>query len=108
MKLYTEEQLLNTIKSVRHYADWFGDEVADERIEKHLKALAPIELPTDEEIEESYYRELEERREIAKNYTGQVAGRHPDMFGHNEVHHMVRGYLECIKWVKEQINNLNK
>jgi len=52
MKLYTEEQLLNTIKSIRDYNDWFSGEVANERIEKHLKALQPIVLPTDEEIDE--------------------------------------------------------
>ena len=43
MKLYTEEQLLNTVKAVIEY----DNEV---RIEKHLKALQPIELPSDEEI----------------------------------------------------------
>jgi hypothetical protein len=50
MKLYTEEQLLNTIKSIRHYDDVYDEKVARERIEKHLKALQPIELPSDEEI----------------------------------------------------------
>lgn len=43
MKLYTEEQLLNTVKAVLEY----DNEV---RIQKHLKALAPIELPSDEKI----------------------------------------------------------
>ena len=53
MKLYTEEQLLNTIKAVRLYDNVEDDEkVANERIEKHLKALQPIELPSDEEIRE--------------------------------------------------------
>ena len=47
MKLYTEEQLLNTIKSIRHYDDVYDEKVARERIEKHLKALQPIELPSD-------------------------------------------------------------
>ena len=47
-----------------------------------------------EALEIRYYQQLEQRREVAKNFTGQVAGRHPDMFGHSEVHNMVRGYLE--------------
>ena len=47
-----------------------------------------------EKIEIDYYNELEARREIARNFTGQVAGRHSDMFGHREIHHMVRGFLE--------------
>jgi hypothetical protein len=53
-------------------------------------------------LEANYYRELEKRREVAKNYGGQVAGRHPDMFGHNEVHHMVRGYLEGYQKANEE------
>ena len=51
MKLYTEEQLLNTVKSIRHYDEVYDEKVANERVEKHLKALQPIELPSDEEIE---------------------------------------------------------
>ena len=31
---------------------------------------------------------------MAKNFQGQVAGRHPDMFGHTEMISMIRGYLE--------------
>lgn len=53
-------------------------------------------LPSGEDdVEMEYYTELEQRREIAKNFKGQVAGRHPDMFGGNEMHHMVRGYMEA-------------
>ena len=54
-----------------------------------------------EEIEANYYRELDARREIAKNFKGQVAGRHPDYFGNSEIHHMVRGYLEGYQKTKE-------
>lgn len=46
------------------------------------------------ELEMEYSKELSERREIAINYNGQVAGRHPDMFGNSEMRHMIRGYLE--------------
>ena len=31
-------------------------------------------------LEMEYYQQLEKRREVAKNFKGQVAGRHPDMF----------------------------
>lgn len=55
--------------------------------------LPPLEQEDDVEME--YYTELEQRREIVKNFKGQVAGRHPDMFGGNEMHHMVRGYMEA-------------
>jgi hypothetical protein len=56
-----------------------------------------------EKLELDYYKELEERREVAKNFQGQVAGRHPDMFGHSEIHHMVRGYLEGYNKAKESL-----
>lgn len=89
MKLYTREQLLNTIKSIRHYDDWFGGEVADERIEKHLKALAPIELPTEDEIEE-YLKTFP--------YT-----KHLDDGQYNDG--VIVGAELAIEWMKEQINN---
>jgi hypothetical protein len=54
-----------------------------------------------DEVEENYYKELEERREVAKNFKGQVAGSHPDFFGNSEIHNMVRGYLEGFKKAKE-------
>lgn len=54
-----------------------------------------------EEIEANYYRELEARREIAKNFKGQVAGRHPDALNSYETHAMVRGYLEGYQKAKE-------
>jgi hypothetical protein len=63
--------------------------------------LPEFDIETEETIEAIYYKELEDRREIAKNFTGQVAGRHPDMFGHQEVHHMVRGFLEGYNRAKE-------
>lgn len=56
-----------------------------------------------EKLELDYYKELEGRREVAKNFQGQVAGRHPDMFGRSEMHHMVRGYLEGYKKAKENL-----
>lgn len=54
-----------------------------------------------EEIEANYYKELDARREIAKNFKGQVAGRHPDALNNYEIHAMVRGYLEGYQKAKE-------
>ncbi len=56
-----------------------------------------------EKLELDYYKELEERREVAKNFQGQVAGRHPDMFGRSEMHHMARGYVEGYNKAKETL-----
>ena len=52
MKLYTEEQVLNSMKSVKYYVEHYHPDVIDKIIDKHFKALQPIELPSDEEIEE--------------------------------------------------------
>lgn len=63
--------------------------------------LLPVWSETEETIELNYYKELDNRREVARNFTGQVAGRHPDEFGHSEIHHMVRGFLEGYNKAKE-------
>jgi hypothetical protein len=50
MKLYTEEQLLNTADAIRNYLKNYPEKFHESIIEKHLKNLTPIELPSDEEI----------------------------------------------------------
>jgi hypothetical protein len=50
MKLYTEEQLLNTADAIRNYLKNYPEKFHESMIEKHLKNLTAIELPTDEEI----------------------------------------------------------
>ena len=51
MKLYTEEQLVNTIDAIRDYLKNYPEKFHESMIEKHLKNLAHIELPSDEEIQ---------------------------------------------------------
>jgi hypothetical protein len=45
-------------------------------------------------LEMEYFQQLEKRREVAKNFKGQVAGRHPDMFTSSEMQHMIAGYMD--------------
>ena len=47
-----------------------------------------------EELELKYHKKLMERREIAKNFSGQVAGNHPDMFTSREMLSMMQGFTE--------------
>lgn len=82
MKLYTEEQLHNTVIAVSNYLDDINLGRAQEKIEKHLKALQPIEIPSDEEI----------GKDIG-------SGMHDYYKG---------GFIEGAKWMKEQILNQNK
>lgn len=63
--------------------------------------LLPKWGETEETIELNYYKELEDRREVARNFKGQVAGRHRDLFGNSEMHHMIRGFLEGYNKAKE-------
>lgn len=51
MKLYTEEQVLNSMLSMKTYIEKYDKSVIDTIVEKHLKSLGGIEIPSDEEIE---------------------------------------------------------
>ena len=53
MKLYTEEQLINTVEAIRGYIKNYPEKFHESMIEKHLKNLTFIELPTDDEIEKA-------------------------------------------------------
>ena len=61
----------------------FSDEVA--------KELGIVDV---EKLKEKQYDSLYERLEKAKNFRGQVAGRHPDLRTSQEIHSNVEGYLE--------------
>lgn len=87
MKLYTEEQVVQIVS-------WLTtDDITREDIKSKLKgliqinALAPIELPSDEDIEDNAYTD----KIVAKwEYERQV------------------GFEIGAKWMKEQILNQNK
>jgi hypothetical protein len=50
MKLYTEEQLSNSMNSVRYYINHYNENVIDKIIDNHIKTLSAIELPSDDDI----------------------------------------------------------
>ena len=56
MKLYTEEQVLNSMLSMKTYIEKYDESVIDSIVEKHLKSLGGIELPSDEEIDEKAFQ----------------------------------------------------
>ena len=72
MKLYTEEQLLKAIQLGRNYGGWVTTEP------EILNQLTPIELPSDDEIEEDM-----------KGQSGEYAC----------------GWEDAFNWMKEQILN---
>jgi len=50
LKLYTEEQLLNTAEAIRDYIKNYPEKFHESMIKKHLTALTPIELMTYDEL----------------------------------------------------------
>ena len=63
MKLYTEEQLINTVEAIRDYLKNYPEKFHESMIEKHLKNLTPIEPPSHHEIwEEAIKEESNQRR----------------------------------------------
>jgi hypothetical protein len=83
MKLYTEEQVIEAYNKGR--TDWIN-ELEDNNI---LYTMIPIELPSDEEIEEY----------LQKTHTKAV----------NPLNVYYRtGFEKGAKWMKEQILNQNK
>jgi hypothetical protein len=82
MKLYTQEQVINSMKSVKYYIEHYDANVIDSIIDKHLKALQYIELPSDEEI-----RTMSLPTNVGDSY-------------HSEY---IKGFNYGAKWVIEQI-----
>lgn len=54
-KLYTEEQLRNSMLSMKTYIQKYNESVIDSIIEKHIKALGVVKLPSDEEIDDEMH-----------------------------------------------------
>jgi hypothetical protein len=61
-KLYTEEQLVNTIEAIRDYLKNYPEKYHESMIEKHLKNLEPIELPSHHEIWEEAIKVVRNQR----------------------------------------------
>ena len=86
-KLYTEEQLVNTIEAIRDYIKNYPEKFHESMIEKHLKNLAPIELPSDEGI-----RKIMELDDME--------------FDEFDPYHLA--HLEGAKWMRDKIQGGNK
>ena len=76
------------MNSVKYYMEHYDASVIDSIIEKHIKALGPIELPSDEEI-----------GVIALN----VANTLEHKLNSQEEAFFLAGFQTCAKWVIEQI-----
>lgn len=69
MKLYTEEQLINTVEAIRDYFKNYPEKFHESMIEKHLKNLTPIELPSDEEVWRWWQTQKFQKEQGEQEYT---------------------------------------
>lgn len=70
--------------------------------------LEEIELPSEDEIEQAsnrYYFDLEEKRETARDFKGQIAGRHPDMLTSREMFAQMSGFIDGVKFLKNHLKS---
>jgi hypothetical protein len=87
MKLYPEEQLRNSMLSMKTYIEKYDESVIDKIIENHIKALGGVELPSDEEIEQH-----------AEENTAESNG----------TLEFERGFKRGAKWMRDKIQGGNK
>ena len=90
MKLYTEEVLRNSMNSVKYYMEHYDASTIDSIIEKHIKALGSIELPSDEEVHgafDKFYQKSNDEFGLRYAYMG--------------------AFEDGAKWIIEQIKQQN-
>jgi hypothetical protein len=95
VKLYTEEQLLNTAEAIRDYLKNYPEKFHESMIKKHLTALAPLELPSDEEIEQESNNEYQEQKQSYENSV--------EMFPIDFANYLKVGFIDGAKWMRNKI-----
>jgi hypothetical protein len=81
------------------------DKVKEISLSEVKKLIGDVNL---EELELIYHQQLIERREVARNFRGQVAGNHPDMFTSREILSMMEGYSDGYTQALEDNKSKNK
>ena len=87
-------------RKVTHSTKEIGSNVGSRYTPSNVKylSLGDVKKITGEvdmkELELKYHQQLIQRREVAKNFRGQVAGNHPDMFTSREMLSMMEGFTD--------------
>lgn len=87
-------------RKVTHSTKEIGSNVGSRYIPSNVKylSLGDVKKITGEvdmkELELKYHQQLIQRREVARNFRGQVAGNHPDMFTSREMLSMMEGFTD--------------
>ncbi len=87
-------------RKVTHSTKEIGSNVGSRYTPSNVKylSLGDVKKVTGEvdmkELELKYHQQLIQRREVARNFRGQVAGNHPDMFTSREMLSMMEGFTD--------------
>ena len=87
-------------RKVTHSTKEIGSNVGSRYTPSNVKylSLGDVKKITGEvdmkELELKYHQQLIQRREVARNFRGQVAGNHPDMFTSREMLSMMEGFTD--------------
>jgi len=92
MKLYTEEQVRQMLIKMGNSAPLNIDYLINE--------ITPIELPTDEEIEQESNNEYQEQKQSYENSV--------EMFPIDFANYLEVGFIEGAKWMRDKIQGGNK
>ena len=92
MKLYTEEQVRQMLIKMGNSAPLNIDYLINE--------ITPIELPTDEEIEQESNNEYQEQKQSYENSV--------EMFPIDFANYLEVGFIEGAKWMRNKIQGDNK
>jgi len=91
MKLYTEEQVRQMLIKMGNSAPLNIDYLINE--------ITPIELPTDEEIEQESNNEYQEQKQSYENSV--------EMFSIDFANYLEVGFIEGAKWMRNKIQGGN-
>jgi len=92
MKLYTEEQVRQMLIKMGNSAPLNIDYLINE--------ITPIELPTDEEIEQESNNEYQEQKQSYENSV--------EMFPIDFANYLEVGFIEGAKWMRNKIQGGSK
>lgn len=87
-------------RKVTHSTKEIGSNVGSRYTPSNVKylSLGDVKKITGEvdmkELELKYHQQLIQRREVARNFRGQVAGNHPDMFTSKQMLSMMEGFTD--------------
>ena len=98
-------------RKVTHSTKEIGSNVGSRYTPSNVKylSLGDVKKITGEvdmkELELKYHQQLIQRREVARNFRGQVAGNHPDMFTSREMLSMMEGFTDGYTQALEDNND---